>query len=289
MSMRSWLFVPGDRERRLVKATGSGADAVIIDLEDAVSPARKDVARRMAANFLAVDREAGASALWLRVNPFSSGLLMDDLAAVMQAAPTGIVLPKHDSVDDVWALHEELTRLELAHGLNAGETGMLAIATETARAIGALPGYTTAPDRLRAMSWGAEDLSAELGAADSREPGGELIFTYRVVRSLAQIAAAAAGVPMIETVYPGIHDSAGLMRIANRARREGFSGMLAIHPTQVPIINSAFAPSRSEIDRARRIVAAFESKPGAGAIRFDGQMLDRPHLRRAQRTLGMLE
>ena len=289
MRTRSWLFVPGDSERRLAKAMGSGADAIIVDLEDAVLPDRKDAARRMAAEFLEVNRGVSEPALWVRVNPLSSDLLADDLAVVMPASPAGIVVPKPGSVDDLWTLHDRMTRLEQVHGMNPGTTGMLAIATETARAIGALPGYAMAPDRLRAVGWGAEDLSAELGAATNRESNGELILTYRIVRSLAQIAAAAAGVPAIETIYPKLNDDTGLQRIAERAREEGFGGMLAIHPDQIPIINASFMPSSAEIARARRIVAAFESQPGAGAIQLGGQMLDRPHLRRAQQTLEGLE
>ena len=288
MIARSWLFVPGDSERKLARAMSSDADAIIVDLEDAVLPERKDLARRITAEWLRARRGERGPAPWLRVNPLRSGLIAEDLAAVMPAALAGVVLPKTASVDDLWALDGLLSNLEQEYDLNPATIGLLAIATETAQSIAALSGYSEVPKRLRAISWGAEDLSVELGAAANRDAEGELFLTYRIVRSLAQIAAAQAGVAALETIYPEFNDDAGLSRIAVLARREGFAGMLAIHPSQVPIINAAFTPTSAEIARARSIVAAFESQPGAGAVQLDGRMLDAPHLRRAVRLLESL-
>lgn len=289
MIARSWLFVPGDSERKLARAMSSDADAIVVDLEDAVLPERKDSARRITAELLQARRSERGPAPWLRVNALRSGLTAEDLTVVMPAALAGVVLPKTASIDDLWTLDSLLSDLEQVYDLNPGTTGLLAIATETAQSIAALSGYGEVPERLRAISWGAEDLSVELGAAANRDADGELFLTYRIVRSLAQIAAAQAGVAAIETIYPRFDDDAGLKKIAELARREGFAGMLAIHPAQVPIINAAFTPTGAEIARARSIVAAFESRPGAGAVQLDGRMLDAPHLRRAVRLLESLK
>ena len=267
----------------------SDADAIIVDLEDAVLPERKDSARQITAELLRARGGERGPAPWLRVNPLRSGLTAEDLTAVMPAALAGVVLPKTASIDDLWTFDSLLSNLEHEYDLNPGTTGLLAIATETAQSIAALSGYSEGPERLRAIGWGAEDLSVELGAAANRDADGELFLTYRIVRSLAQIAAAQAGVAAIETIYPKFDDDAGLMKIADLARREGFAGMLAIHPAQVPIINAAFTPTGAEIARARSIVAAFESQPGAGAVQLDGRMLDAPHLRRAVRLLESIE
>jgi citrate lyase subunit beta/citryl-CoA lyase len=281
MIPRSWLFVPADSDRKLAHSLDSGADAVILDLEDAVSPERKRVAREAAAAFLAAHRGQSTPALWVRVNSVASGLMQEDLAAVMPAAPAGIVLPKPDSVADVWQLDAALGRLER----EAGKTAILATATETAVAVTALPGYVKSPERLLALTWGGEDLAAELGAVANRDAAGEFAFTYRVVRSLCQIAAAAAGKAAIETLFPDFRNHAGLAAFAARAQEDGFSGMLAIHPAQVPAINQIFTPSRVQVDYARRVVEAFAAAPGAGVTQLDGRMLDRPHLAQARRVL----
>lgn len=284
MIARSWLFVPGDSERKLARVLAAGADAVIIDLEDAVVPERKPLARQMTAAFLAANRPAGCPAIWVRVNPVSSGLMPEDLAAVMPAGPAGIVLPKPDSVADVQALDRALHQIEQASPGGA-PTPVVAIATETALAVTNLPGYARPPERLLALTWGGEDLSAELGALCNREPDGEFRFTYRMVRSLCQIAAAASGRPAIETISPDFRDEAALARRAARAVEDGFSGMMAIHPAQVPIINAAFTPTAEQVELARRVLAAFEACPGAGAVQLDGRMLDRPHQVQARRVL----
>ena len=283
MTPRSWLFVPADSERKLAKALESGADAVILDLEDAVTPERKALARGAAAACLAAHGERPGPALWIRVNSLASGLMQDDLASVMPFGPAGIVLPKPDSVNDVWELDRALSDMEKTYGITPGETSILAIATETAVAVTALPGYVKSPDRLLALTWGGEDLAAELGAIANRDAAGEFIFTYRVVRSLCQIAAAAAGKPAIETLFPDFRNEAGLARFAARAQEDGFSGMLAIHPAQVPVINAAFTPSAAQVTFARRVVEAFAAQPGV--TQLDGRMLDRPHLSQARRVL----
>jgi citrate lyase subunit beta/citryl-CoA lyase len=285
LTPRSWLFVPADSDRKLARIAGCGADAVILDLEDAVVPERKVLAREAAAAFLQAHAERAVPATWVRINPYASGLAGADLAAVLPARPAGIVLPKPDSVNEVVRLDAELAAGERALDVSAGSIRVMAIATETALAVTALPGYAAAPPRLAALTWGAEDLSAEFGAAGNRDADGELHFTYRVVRSLCQVAAAAAGVPIIETLWPDFRDADGLRRSATRACDEGFSGMLAIHPDQVAIINEAFTPDAARVAHARRVVAAFAAAAGTGTVALDGRMLDRPHLRQAQRLL----
>lgn len=284
MIPRSWLFVPGDSERKLARVLQSGADAVIVDLEDAVVAERKAQAREMTGAFLRANVRGAGPALWVRVNAVSSGLMHDDLAAVMPAVPAGIVLPKPDSIADVRELDRALGELE-SRMPGRAVTPIVAIATETALAVATLSGYVRPPDRLLALTWGAEDLSAELGALANREADGEFRFTYQLVRSLCQIAAAASGRPAIETISLDFRDTAALARRAARAAEDGFSGMLAIHPAQVPIINAAFTPTAGEVDRARRVLAAFAAAPGAGAVQLDGRMLDRPHQLQAQRLL----
>ncbi|MEQ1800603.1 MAG: CoA ester lyase [Gammaproteobacteria bacterium] len=281
---RSWLFVPADSERKLARALDSGADAVILDLEDAVVAGRKPLARQMAAAFLREHAGRGGPALWVRVNPVSSGLMQDDLAAVLPARAAGIVLPKPDSIADVRELDRALGELE-ARSTGRAATPIVAIATETALAVATLSGYVRPPERLLALAWGAEDLSVDLGARANREPDGGFRFTYQLVRSLCQIAAAASGRAAIETLSPDFRDEAALGRLAARAAEDGFSGMLAIHPAQVPVINAAFTPTAEQIERARRVVEAFAAAPDAGAVQLDGRMLDRPHRLQAERLL----
>ncbi len=284
MIPRSWLFVPGDSERKLARVLDAGADAVILDLEDAVVAEHKVLAREMTAAFLRLHAGTSGPPLWVRVNPLSSGLMHDDLAAVMAAVPAGIVLPKPDSIADVRDLDRALYELE-ARTPGRAVTPIVAIATETALAVATLSGYVRPPERLLALTWGAEDLSTELGARVNREPDGEFRFTYQLVRSLCQIAAAASGRPAIETLSLDFRDTAALAQRATRAAEDGFSGMLAIHPAQVPIINAAFTPTAEQIERARRVLAAFAAAPGAGAVQLEGRMLDRPHQVQAQRLL----
>jgi len=274
---RSLLFVPGDRPDRMEKALGAGADALILDLEDAVVPSAKPDARRVVAQFLNANRQ---SRIWVRVNPLDSPENEKDLIAILPAHPDGIVLPKAEGGASV----DELAR-RLSERGNA--TAMiLAIATETPAAMFQLGSFGGAR-RLAGLTWGAEDLPAAIGASASREPDGRFTPPYELARSLCLFGAAAAGVAAIETVYPAYKDAQGLAAYAARARRDGFAGMMAIHPDQIASINAAFTPSEEEIAHARAVVAAFEANPLAGALSLDGRMIDRPHLIQAQRVLGV--
>lgn len=276
MRLRSLLFVPGDRPDRMEKALSCGADALILDLEDAVAPAAKAEARRHVAAFLDAHSEAK---LWVRVNPLDGAECEKDLAAVLPAHPDGIVLPKAEGGASVAELARRLTERGNA------TAQILAIATETPAAMFQLGTYGGAK-RLAGLTWGAEDLPAAIGAATSREEDGSFTAPYEIARALCLFGAAAAGVAPIETVYPAFRDLDGLAAYAGRARRDGFTGMMAIHPAQVPVINDAFTPSADEVAHARAVVAAFAANPGAGALSLDGRMIDRPHLVQAQRTLA---
>ena len=276
MKMRSFLFVPGDRPDRMEKALRVGADALILDLEDAVAPAAKADARKAVADFLDANRNAN---LWVRVNPLDSAENEKDLVSVLPAHPDGIVLPKAEGGASV----DELSR-RLSERGNV-TTRIMAIATETPAAMFQLGSYGGAK-RLDALTWGAEDLPAAIGAITSRDEDGRYTPPFELARSLCLFGAAAAGVAPIETVYPAFRDLEGLAAYAARARRDGFTGMLAIHPDQVPVINAAFTPSEAEVAHARAVVAAFEANPDAGALSLDGRMIDRPHLVQAQRILA---
>lgn len=275
MSIRSFLFVPGDRPERMEKALASGADALILDLEDSVAPAAKPGARAAVAAFLKA--HPGAN-LWVRVNPLEGGENPLDLAALAETAPAGIVLPKAEGGASVATLSQRLAEL------GNDSARILAIATETPLAVFHL-GTFGGQRRLAGLTWGAEDLPAAIGASGSREADGRLTAPYEVVRALCLFGAAAAGVAPIETVYPAFKDLDGLAAYAARARRDGFVGMMAIHPTQVPVINAAFTPTPAEIAHAEAVVAAFAAQPEAGALSLDGKMIDRPHLVQAQRLL----
>ncbi|HYF56913.1 MAG TPA: CoA ester lyase [Salinarimonas sp.] len=284
--MRSLLFVPGDSARKLEKALASGADALIVDLEDSVAPSAKAEARSVTAGFL---REALAQAarprLLVRVNALDTGLTDADLDAVMTAGPDGIVLPKTVGGPDVAHLGAKLAVREAEYGLPDGETRILAIATETARGVFALGTLAGASHRLSGVTWGGEDLSADLGAETNRDETGRYTEPYRLARSLALLAAAAAEADAIDSVYTNFRDMEGLAAECRASRRDGFVAKMAIHPAQVPVINEAFAPAPAEIERARAIVAAFAQKPGAGVVAIEGEMIDMPHLRRAERLL----
>ncbi len=276
MRLRSLLFVPGDRPERFDKAAASGADALILDLEDSVSAANKDVARAAVAARLRASR--GDVATFVRVNPLDSELLADDIAALHGLTPDGIVMPKAEGAASVRLLADRLA----AAGIDAP---ILPIATETPLAIFRLGSYAEADVRLAGLTWGAEDLPAAIGAATSREADGGYTAPYRMVRSFALFAAHAAGVAAIETVYPAFRDLDGLDAYARAAARDGFTGMMAIHPTQVATINAAFTPDAAQVAEARAIVAAFASAPDAGALQVDGRMVDAPHLKQARRIL----
>jgi len=280
---RSFLFVPADSERKLTKARDAGADALIIDLEDSVAVAARPAARENAAAVLA---EGSAAELWVRINPLDSKDALEDLAAIMPAAPFGIVLPKPDGAWDANQLAKRLDRLERDNDIGPGFTKILPIATERPGALFRLHEYAEATQRLAGLTWGAEDLGAAVGAMATRDAAGRWLPPYELARSLCLMAASAAAVPAIDTVFTDYRDTDGLAEYAALARRDGFEGMLAIHPDQVPVINDAFRPSAEEVERARRIVDAFDASPGAGTLGVDGEMLDRPHLLQAERILA---
>jgi len=273
MRLRSLLFVPADRPERFAKAAASGADAVILDLEDSVALSAKDAARAAVADYLAGSR--GVPVL-VRVNPLSSGMIEADLAAVLGGKPDGIVFPKAEGAKSIAALA----------ALMAVDMPILPIATETAAAIFELGSYREVSEKLLGLTWGAEDLPAATGAISSREDDGRYTQPYEMVRSLTLFGAHAAGVAAIETVFPALRDEAGLATYVARARRDGFTGMMALHPAQVAIINAGFTPSDEDIARARHIIAAFAENPGAGVLSLDGQMIDAPHLAQARRVLS---
>jgi len=282
---RSWLFAPGDSERKMEKAAASDADIVIFDLEDAVAEAEKPRARAAISDFLAAHQEMSAR-LWVRINPLQGPHALPDLASVVKNRPGGIMLPKSRGRGDVELLDHYLAALEVAAGLEIGHARVIALVTETAEGMFTTGSYVSAP-RLVAMTWGAEDLAAALGASENRNADGSYGSIYELARSLCLLGAAAAGVAPIETIHADYHDEAGLRERAAQVRRAGYRGMLAIHPAQVPIINEAFAPSVEEIAAAREIVDLFAANPGAGTIGFKGAMLDRPHLARAQALLRL--
>jgi citrate lyase subunit beta/citryl-CoA lyase len=292
MTPRSWLFVPGDKPELITKAFASGADAVIVDLEDAVLPQNKAHARELVAA-LAKDRKPTSSQLWVRINPLltpgQSPEALRDLATVILLGPAGIVLPKAESVSAVVQLDHYLSALEAATGRPIGETKILPIVTEMPRSLFELGTYAGGVDRLAGLTWGAEDLSAAVGATSARDEHDAFTPLYELARSLCIAGAAAAYVPAIETVYPAFKDIEGLRTYAQRGRRDGFQGMLAIHPAQVPVINETFTPSAAEIAYAERVVAAFESNPAHGTVALDGKMLDAPHLKQAKRVLAWHE
>jgi citrate lyase subunit beta/citryl-CoA lyase len=282
---RSWLFAPGDSERKMEKATAGAADIVIFDLEDAVADAEKPKARAMVAAFMQA-QPADRSRLWVRINPIQGPNALLDLAAVMPARPGGIMLPKSRGRADVEVLDNYLSALEVAAGSERGSTRVIVLVTETAEGMFTTGTYAGAP-RVVAMTWGAEDLADAIGASENRNPDGSYAFTYELARSLCVLGAAAAGVAAIETIHGDFRDDAGLRKRAEQVRRAGYRGMLAIHPAQVDIINDAFTPRADEVAAAREIVELFAAHPGAGTIGFKGAMLDRPHLARAQALLKL--
>jgi len=279
---RSFLFVPADSERKMIKAADAGADALILDLEDSVAAAARPAARDLARDYL-----SGRTNVWVRINPLDTADAVLDLNAVMPAAPAGIVLPKPRSADDTVALAGLLDNLEQEYGIPAGQTAVLPLCTERPEALFRLDGYIDASPRLAGLTWGAEDLSAAIGASTNRDDHGNWLRPYELARSLCLIAAAAARVPALDTVFTDYQDSDGLARYAASARRDGFSGMLAIHPGQVDAINRAFVPTSAEIERAERIVELFADNPGAGTLGMNGEMIDRPHLLQARRILEL--
>jgi citrate lyase subunit beta/citryl-CoA lyase len=295
--LRSWLFVPGDSERKQEKALGSVADAVILDLEDSVAAAQLPAARTRVANLLRARRPHGAPQLWVRPNAATSGLMREDLEAIFAGgAPDGLVLPKVSAAAEILAVVRLLVVLEARAGARRGHTRLLVIATETPAGVLALPQYPAVlggvrglRQRITALTWGAEDLSAALGALAQRDDTGALTFTFQLARTHCLLAAAALGAQAIDGVCTDFRDPARLQHELGAARRDGFGGKLAIHPDQIAAINAAFAPTDAEREHAQRVVAAFATAPAAGVVSLDGRMIDRPHLLQAQRILAVAE
>lgn len=279
LRLRSLLFVPGDRPERMRKALGSGADALILDLEDSVAIDAKSRARDEVAAFLK-EAAGGEAMLFVRVNPLDGGMTDADLDAIVEARPAGIMLPKAEGAASIADLDERLRVRGDAQAL------ILPIATETPKALFRLGEYAEVRGRLAGLTWGAEDLPAAVGALTARQADGSYTPPYEIARALTLFAAAAAEVTPIETVYPAIRDLEGLAAYAARGARDGFLGMMAVHPDQVPVINAAFTPAPEEIAHAQAVVDAFAANPGAGVLTLDGKMIDRPHLKKAQALLA---
>jgi citrate lyase subunit beta/citryl-CoA lyase len=284
--MRSMLFVPGDRPERFEKAVASGADAVIFDLEDSVIPDARPKAREQISHYI---RSAPrVLPLWVRINPVANADALEDLAAVVSARPDGVILPKARNGADLRRLDHWLEALEVTHLHEPGSIKVIALVTESAGALLNAASFAQTPARVTGFTWGAEDLAADLGSAANRTEAGEFEFAFRIARTTCLLMAAAAGVAAIDTIDTEFRDVAALERRARGSRRDGFVGKLAIHPAQITPIHAAFSPSTEEIDWARRVVAAFAKAPGAGALSMDGRMIDRPHLKQAERILAAL-
>jgi citrate lyase subunit beta / citryl-CoA lyase len=287
MRLRSLLFVPGDSERKFARARDCGADALILDLEDSVAPSEKISARTHVAGLI----EPEAKRAWkfiVRVNALDTGLTLDDLTAVVKPGLDAVLIPKVEGAADLERIGCDLDALEAKVGMASGSVKLAIVATETPKAMFVLGSYAPAHPRLIALTWGAEDLAAALGATDKKEADGSWTFPYQLARAQCLFAASAAEVVGLDTVYTDFRDSEGLERDCRRSRRDGFVGRLAIHPDQVLAINRAYAPSEAEVAHARKIVAAFEANPGAGALGVDGKMVDIPHLKGARKILASI-
>lgn len=289
MKLRSMLFVPADSERKLDKSRSSPADVLILDLEDAVAEVRKPVARAMAAEFIAAQAASIGPRLFVRINPLHTPLAMPDLAAVVVPGLAGILLPKTRSAADLLQLGHGLDALEARAGLEPGSVKIVPVATETPEALLNMQGFCHPIPRLGGVTWGAEDLSAAIGAVSNRDEDGSFSPLYQWAASLCLAAAGAAGVPPIDTLHADFRDAAGLAAACRASRRRGFRGRIAIHPDQVQTINTAYGPSEAEIAHARRIVEAFAAQPEAGTLSIDGVMVDKPHLTQALATLSTLD
>jgi len=289
MMMRSWLFVPGDSEKKLAKSESVPADALILDLEDSVAPENKAVAREQVCEFLATHAGERRQQIWVRINPIDHAEAGADLGAVMRGRPDGIVQPKTRSPDDVILLGRRIGTYEMEHEIPIGSTRILPVSTETPEALFSLGDYVRCDQRLAGLTWGAEDLSAAVGALANKDRDGNWTQPYQLARSLCLFAARAAGVEAIDTLHANFQDPDGLRASCDDARRDGFSGKLAIHPAQVEVINQAFTPDAEEVAHARRVVELFNANPGVGTLALDGVMLDIPHLNQARRILAMAE
>ena len=286
---RSMLFVPGDSERKLAKAGGSPTDALILDLEDSVAAERTAVARGMICEYLEAHRDRSDQELWVRINPLDTDKALPDLAGIMAGGPDGIVVPKVFSAAEIVRLGNYLSALEAREGLADGSTRILSVATETAESLFNMGSYVGCSPRLAALTWGAEDLAAALGSSTNKRDDGVYDDVFRLARSLCLAASVAADAQPLDSVYPGFRDLEGLAAETLAGRRAGFTGKIAIHPDQVPVIHRAFTPSADEVAHAKRVVQVFADNPGAGTIGLDGKMVDRPHLKQAERILAMAE
>lgn len=292
MPPRSWLFVPGDSEKKLGKAMATGAHAVIVDLEDAVAPSAKPQARTMARDWLSIHRqhvtENRPVARWVRINAFDTGLWREDLQIVMAGAPDGVMVPKCEGPEQIRQLAAEIYELEQRNRIANGATRILPLVSETARSALSIPSYVDEPlPRLAGLTWGAEDLSAVLGATRKRDGNGAWTDAFRFIRAQCLLVAHAKGVWAIDTLHDDFRDGDGTRRAAESARADGFTGMLAIHPSQVPIINTAFAATEAELAEAHAIVGLFAANPYSGTLQYNGRMIDQPHLRMAKQLLGI--
>ncbi len=287
MKLRSLLFVPGDSERKFARASACGADALILDLEDSVALPQKRAARAQVASLIAPEPER-AWVFFVRINALDTGLALDDLVAVVKPGLDALLIPKVNGAADLDRIAHYLDALEAKVGMPLGSVKLASVATETAKAMFALNSYAPTHPRLIALTWGAEDLSAALAATANKEADGSWTSPYEIARAQCLFAASAAEVAPIDTLYADFRDSEGLERDCRRSRRDGFVGRLAIHPDQVAAINRAYAPSETEIAYARKIVAAFEASPGAGALGVDGKMVDLPHLKTARKILASI-
>lgn len=289
--IRSWLFVPGDNERKQEKARDNAADALILDLEDSVADDRQEIARKIVASYLKANPDRSRQQLWVRINPLDNPLSLPDLASVMTGAPDGIVLPKVYSAAEVHTLSNYLSALEAREGLPLGSTKIHCVATETAASLLTFHTYLeNISDRLVAMTWGGEDLAAALGASGNRHPvTGDYDDPFLLARTLCLSTSRAIGVQPVGVVYVDFRDLEGLERECLRDSRSGFIGKIAIHPAQTEVINRAFTPTDEEIDHARRVIDLFEKNPGLGTIGMDGKMLDMPHLKQARNVMALYE
>lgn len=292
MAVRSWLFVPGDSEKKLDKVGGTAADVVILDLEDSVAPDNKSRARDMVGSWLVAHRskvtDGKRMGRWVRINALDSRDWREDLVAVLPGGPDGIMLPKSAGPESVTQLNAELWELEQRAGLPSGSVKIMPLVSETAAAAISITSYARASlPRLAGLTWGAEDLSAAIGASRKRGPDGQWTDTFRFARIQTLLTAHARGVMAIDTLHADFSDEAGLRRAAENSRADGFAGMLAIHPAQVPVINAAFTASEDELAEARAIVEAFAASSDVGTLQIDGRMIDRPHLVLARRILGL--
>ena len=288
MIIRSWLFVPGDSEKKLKRARENEADALILDLEDSVSDDRQEMARSMVCDFLKANMDRSRQKLYVRCNPLDTELALADLAAVMPGLPDGICLPKVYSVKDVNTLCNYLSALEAREDIEQMSTKIFPVSTETAASVLTFHTYLDGvSDRLIGMTWGAEDLAAALGASDNRGPDGEYDDVYKQVRGLCLATCRAIGVQPIGALVTNFRDDKALEEDCLRDRKAGFIGKIAIHPSQPPIINKAFTPSKDEISHAVRVIELFEANPGVGTLGMDGKMLDMPHLKQARAILEL--